>query len=160
MNSDDIFGTTNHISLAQECARAALIFFFGLALLRVSGRRAYAKWSALDVFVSVIAGSNFSRALTGGAPLWGTLAATALLMALHWSLSRLAAYAPLLSRLLEGRPIILGEDAHINRDLLLWHGVSEQDLRVALRQKGLEGIDDVRLFVLEPNGKFSAIRKG
>ncbi len=56
MNLDAIFGTSDHVSLAQECARAALIFFFGLALVRLSGRRVFAKWSALDIIVSITHG--------------------------------------------------------------------------------------------------------
>ena len=50
-------------------------------------------------------GSNLSRALTGNAHLWGTLAATTLLMALHWLLSHAAARSPWLSHLVEGRSI-------------------------------------------------------
>ena len=159
MNLDAIFGTSDHVSLAQECARAALIFFFGLALVRLSGRRVFAKWSALDIIVSIVVGSNLSRAMTGGAPLWGTLTATILLMALHWSLSRLAARFSVVSWLVEGRPLVLAEDLHLKQDTLLRHGISDQDIRVALRQAGLEEPSQLRLFVLEPNGKFSAIKK-
>ena len=65
-----------------------MIFVFGLALVRLAGRRVFGKWAALDIVVSIIIGSNLSRALTGNAPLWGTLAGTALLMALHWLLAK------------------------------------------------------------------------
>lgn len=60
-----VVGTQNHVSPGQECARAVLIFAYGLFLMRHSGRRTFGKWSALDVIVSVIVGSTFSRALTG-----------------------------------------------------------------------------------------------
>lgn len=159
MDLDAIFGTRDHISLAQECARAALVFFFGLALVRLSGRRIFAKWSPLDIIVSIVVGSNLSRTLTGNAPLWGTLLATILLMALHSALSRLAAYFSFISWLVEGRPLVLIEDSHLKRGKLTGHGISEQDVRVALRQAGLEEPSELRLFVLEPNGRFSAIKK-
>ena len=78
-----IFGAMLDLSWVQECARAVLVFAYGLVLVRIAGRRVFGKWSALDIIVSIIVGSNLSRAMTGGAPLWGTLAATTLLMGLH-----------------------------------------------------------------------------
>lgn len=159
MTLDDLFGTQNNVSAAQECARAAVIFFYGLAVIRLSGRRVFAKWSALDAIVSVMAGSNLSRALTGGAPLWGTLAATTLLIALHWSLARLTVLFPRMSWLLEGPPVPLLEDGAVNERILLQQGVSRTDVGVALRMKGLEKETEARRVTLEPNGKFSVLKR-
>src|SRR3954454_16935665 len=89
-----IFGSGSDLAWYQECARAAVIFVYGLALVRIAGRRIFGKWSALDIVVSIIIGSNLSRTLTGNAQLWGTLAATTLLVALHWVLARLVVSSP------------------------------------------------------------------
>jgi uncharacterized membrane protein YcaP (DUF421 family) len=159
MAFDDIFGTKEHMSLAQECARAALIFFYGLLLMRLSGRRAFAKWSALDVLVSVVAGSNLSRALTGGAPLFGTLASTALLMALHFASARVASRSATMARLIEGPPIPLGAEGKLDKAQLRHFGLSEEDVGVALRQKGIDDVSQARLLVLEPNGKISILKR-
>jgi uncharacterized membrane protein YcaP (DUF421 family) len=80
-----IFGETSHVSIAQECARAGLVFGYGLVAVRIAGRRVFGKWSAVDIVVSIMIGSNLSRAITGSAPLWGTLAASTLILALHLS---------------------------------------------------------------------------
>src|SRR5690242_20367418 len=91
MGMETIFGvgaqTTMHLEWWQECARAVLIFAYGFILLRLTGRRIFGKWAALDIIVSIIIGSNLSRALTGQAPLGGTLLSTTLLIALHWLLA-------------------------------------------------------------------------
>src|SRR3954469_24935786 len=89
-----VFGAQGQLLWWQECLRTLLIFVYGLALVRIAGRRVFGKWSALDVIVSIIIGSNLSRALTGSAALWGTLAATTLLIALHWVLAKLVARSP------------------------------------------------------------------
>src|ERR1700733_12215474 len=89
-----VFGVENHLTLWQECARAVLIFVYGLILLRISGRRTFGDWSALDIIISIIIGSALARALTGSAPLPGTLAAAAVLTALHVAVG----YAVALSR--------------------------------------------------------------
>jgi len=99
---DAIFGVQNDVSTVQECARAVLVFFYGLLLLRLSGRRTFGNFSALDVIVSVIVGSALARAMTGSAPLAGTLAASAVLVALHVLLSKLVARRPRMSHFVEG----------------------------------------------------------
>lgn len=50
---------------SQDCARAVLVFICGLVLVRIAGRRVFGQWSALEIVVSIIIGSNLSRALTG-----------------------------------------------------------------------------------------------
>jgi uncharacterized membrane protein YcaP (DUF421 family) len=156
---NDLFGpTAGHISAAQECARAVLVFLYGLVLVRLAGRRVFGKWAALDIVVSIIIGSNLSRALTGSAPLWGTLAATALLLALHWILAQAAARSAALSHLLEGRPVRLGESGRIDADGLARHAVSEADINESLRGVGLEHHSGARLIMLEPSGKISILK--
>jgi hypothetical protein len=49
-----LFGVEHDVSFFQECARAVLIFFYGLILLRMSGRRTFGRWSALDIIVSLL----------------------------------------------------------------------------------------------------------
>jgi uncharacterized membrane protein YcaP (DUF421 family) len=159
MSIDDIFGPTGHVTWAQECARAALIFFYGLVLVRIAGRRVFGQWTALDIIVGIVTGSTLSRALTGNADLFGTLAATTLLMALHWTLAHVSARSPAWSRLLEGPPIRLAEKGHVDRDLLKRHAVSQASLEQALRSAGVENPTAARLIVLEPSGKISVLKK-
>ncbi len=156
---NDLFGPAGgQITLAQECARAVLVFVYGLVLVRVAGRRVFGKWAALDIIVSIILGSNLSRCLTGSAPLWGTLAASALLMVLHWVLALAAARSASLSRILEGRPVQLGQGGLLDEAGLARHAVSEADIKEALRGVGLEHHSGARLIVLEPSGKISILK--
>lgn len=156
----DIFGPTGgQITAAQECARAVLVFIYGLTLVRLAGRRAFGKWSALDIIVSIVLGSNLSRCLTGSAPLWGTLAASALIMALHWFMAQGVARSAILSRILEGGSVRLGESGGIDSQRMARHAVSEADISEALRSVGLEHHSGSRLIVLEPSGKISVLKR-
>jgi uncharacterized membrane protein YcaP (DUF421 family) len=107
---DSVSGLKDHVAWWQECARAAVIFAYGFALVRIAGRRVFGKWAALDIIVSIIVGSSLSRAVTGNAALFGTLTAMTLLIGLHWVLSHAAARSPRLSRLLEGSAIELARN--------------------------------------------------
>lgn len=160
MSLSDLFGTSEHILWWQECARAGVVFVYGLILVRVAGRRAFGKWSALDIIVSIIVGSNLSRALTGGAPLLSTIAATTLLMALHWVLARGVARSALLSRLVEGDSIELARSGVARPIVLARNGISDKDFTEALRQAGVERVSDTRLVTLEPSGKITVIKNG
>jgi uncharacterized membrane protein YcaP (DUF421 family) len=153
-----LFGHKNDLDIWQECARAILIFVYGLLLVRVAGRRIFGKWSALDIVLSIIIGSNLSRAMTGGAPLGGTLAATTLLVVLHWLLAQMSARVPAVSNVLEGRAIVIrrgGETAERDRT---WHAISHADLAEAPRQSGVEKPEDADRITLEPSGKITVLK--
>ncbi len=154
----EIFGTNSGLSWWQECARAVVILVYGLALVRVAGRRVFGKWSALDIVVSIIVGSNLSRALTGNASMMGTLLATTLLMLLHWILAQLAARSPRVSELLEGAQIVLVRDGKADPARLRKQSISQADLNEALRQQSLEHVGHARLISLEPSGKITVLK--
>lgn len=101
---------------------------------------------------------HLSRALTGSAALGGTLAATTLLMLMHWVLVHAAARSASLSQVLEGRPVGLGESAQIHESGRLRHAVSDADLNEALRTAGVDELSDVKLIVSEPSGKISVLK--
>lgn len=156
--ADILFGAQGAPSIGQECAHAILISAYGLVLVRVSGRRVFSKWSALDIIVTIVIGSNLSRAMTGNAPLFGTLAATTMLMAIHWAIARGAARAPWLSQLVEGRAIDLATGGRLTERTRRAHGVSDADLDEALRGAGVERVKDTRKITLEPSGRINVLK--
>ena len=155
----EVFGTEHMVNWWQECARAGLIFVFGLLLVRLLGRRTFAKWAAVDIVVAVVVGSNLSRALTGSAPLWGTLAASLLLMILNWTLARAAAYWPAFSTLIEGDPVELVSDGVTHGDRLRARGVSRTDLNEALRNASVDAPEKASKVTLEPSGRITVVKK-
>lgn len=157
---DTLFGTGRDLTLAQECARAVLIFAYGLLLMRLSGRRTFGKWSALDIIVSIMLGSSLSRALTGSAPLLGTMAASAVLVLLHWLLAQGAARSSVLARLVEGTAIDLGRGGRLDETVRLRQSLSAADLDEALRQTGIDDVRETARITLEPSGKITVKRAG
>ena len=157
---DGFFGTTGQVLWWQECTRAVLVFVFGLVLVRVAGRRIFGRWSAIDIVVSIMIGSNLSRALTGNAELWGTLAATTLLVALHWVFAHLASRWAALSRLVEGVAVPLARLGQPLTSTFHRHSISAADLHEALRQAGVEDLGATKLVTLEPSGKISVLKSG
>ena len=149
------FGADEHLTVAQECARTLVVFAYGFILLRVAGRRLFGKWSAVDLTVSIIIGSNLSRTITGNAPLIGTLIASTLLMALHWLVSYAAAHSRRASVVLEGMPTDLVTAGRIDERARRRSGISHADLDEALRGSGIQRIDEVARLTIEPSGKIT-----
>jgi uncharacterized membrane protein YcaP (DUF421 family) len=157
-----LFGEQNHISLWQEVARAVVIFLYALAMLRLSGRRTFAHWSALDIVVSFIIGSALGRAMTGSAPFPGTLAAVAVMVLLHVLFAAAVARNQRLARLVEGEAVVLVDHGRICEKARRKCLIAVTDLQEALRQEGLDwpgGLENTKRVLLEPNGSISVIKR-
>jgi len=156
-----IFGVQNHLSTAQEGARAVLIFTYGLLLLRLSGPRMFGHWSALDIVISIMIGSALARAMTGSAPLVGTMVAAAVMAFLHVTLAHCVARNRRLAHIVEGEPVTLVDHGRIDHITRKRNKISEADLREALREQGIDGeakVGNVKSMTLEPSGKLSVVK--
>src|ERR671939_176607 len=67
MSLGEILATAGHGPPELGGARGGGFFCFRVAPERVAGRRLFGEWAALDIIVSIIAGSNLIRALTESA---------------------------------------------------------------------------------------------
>lgn len=148
---------TGDAAIWQLCVRALIVFIFGIACIRIAGRRTFSKMSPLDIIVAIIVGSNLSRTMTGKAPFLGGLAATLVVVIVH----RLLAMASLrwgpLAGIVKAGPAVLIRDGVVDRDALRRHGISDADLAEGLRMEQVDRIEDVRLATLEGGGKISVV---
>jgi uncharacterized membrane protein YcaP (DUF421 family) len=156
-----LFGVQNHLSAGQECARAVLIFAYGLVILRLSGPRMFGHWSALDIVITIMIGSALARAMTGSAPLAGTMAAAAVMAFCHVALAHGVARSQKLAHVIEGKAVKLVDHGRIDHALRQRKMISLSDLREALRQSGVDGeahIENVKVMMLEPSGHLSIVK--
>lgn len=143
----------------QMSLRAAVVFLFGLVLVRLFGRRAFGKYTALDIVLAMIIGSNLSRTLTGNAPFFATMVATTVIVALYWIFDHAAARLPVFSRMLKGDPVWLMRNGVLDRETMKRSGVTQGDIEEAARRSGLGGIAGLREAVFERNGEISTIHR-
>jgi uncharacterized membrane protein YcaP (DUF421 family) len=139
--------------------RAVLIFVVGLVVIRLFGRGAFGKHTALDIVLAIIVGSNLSRALTASAPLIPTLAATLTIAVMFWGFDHLAARSSLFSTIVKGEPVWIVRDGKVDRPAMKRLGLSQGDLEEAARQAGIRGVDEIHEAVFERNGKISTLRR-
>jgi uncharacterized membrane protein YcaP (DUF421 family) len=154
-----LIGPDEGAGTAQLCFRAFILLLFGIACVRIAGRRTFSHYSPLDIVVALIVGSNISRVMTGKAAFFPTLAATLVLVILH----RLLAWAAMrwgwLSVLVKARPIRVIEDGKIDEDALRRGNLTRADLVEALRMEQAADPEDVELATLEGSGTLSVVPK-
>ncbi len=152
-------GTPMQIAWWQMAIRGIIIFFYGIVLLRVAGRRAFGRQSALDIVLTVLIGSNLSRAMTGGSPFLPTIAGSAVLVLLYWIGIHLTQRWDFAGFLVKGEFAVLLRDGTLDHAALRRAGVSERDLREAIRSEGAADPSEVHLATLERSGHVSVVKK-
>jgi uncharacterized membrane protein YcaP (DUF421 family) len=152
-------GTPMEITWWQMSLRAVIVFIYGVLLVRIAGKRAFGRQSALDIVVTVLIGANLSRALTGGSPFFPTLAATTALVLLYWIGIQLAQRSDAVGLVLKGRQTVLVRDGRVDPLAMRKAAVSHLDLDEAVRSARQPGLDAVTLATLERNGHISVVPK-
>lgn len=147
------------IGWSEMSVRALIIFLYGLTVTRLGAWRAFGRWSTPDIIVTIIVGSNLSRALTGPAPLLSTLVATSAFLLLWFLVSFAASRSDALDWLFKGSPIRLVHDGAIDEEAMRKAVVSKRDLLEGLRQKGVAQPMRVVTAFLERNGSITVIRE-
>jgi uncharacterized membrane protein YcaP (DUF421 family) len=148
------------INALQMSLRAVVVFIVSIVMMRIGNKRFMGKSTALDVMLGIVFGSMVSRAITGNAPFFPTLAAGLVLVLLHWILAAIAFRSHGFGTLIKGRDSLLVRDGEPQREEMRKSHVTEEDLKEALREKGkAPEIKEIKAAHLERNGDISIIMK-
>jgi len=141
--------------------RAAIVYGFVLVLFRVAGKRSLAQMTTLDLVVLLIIAGATEHALLGDDfSLTNCFLLSMTLLGLDHLLSLWKLRRPTVSKLLEGLPLVLIQDGHVQYDRLAKARVDVNDiLSEARTHQGLERLDQIKYAVLELNGTISIVPK-
>jgi uncharacterized membrane protein YcaP (DUF421 family) len=153
MNLPDIGSTLPEIAL-----RTAVIYLALTVLLRVRGKAGVGQMSILDLVLVLVISNGVQNAMIGdNTTLYGGLVAATTLVVVDWIIQTATSRSKKAQRLLEGEPALLVRDGHVMTKTMERQGVSNDDLRAALREHGLERPSDAHLVVLETSGEISVV---
>lgn len=147
--------------LSTIAARTIVVFVALFIGLRVFGRRDVGGMNVFDLALVLLLANAVQNAMTNGSGLLaqGIVSAGILLLADRF-FGIVFIQNPSLERIFVGAPVILAKDGRIEWANLRHLGITEDEIRVAMRAYGLTDLADVRLAVLEADGSISIVPMG
>jgi uncharacterized membrane protein YcaP (DUF421 family) len=138
--------------------RSVAVYLFMLFALRLFGKKELSQLNSADVILILLISNSVQNAMVGSnTTLLGGLAAAAVLFLLNFLLKKLMYRFKGFSQLLEEKPEILIHDGQIDFKSLSRLNITNDELKEAMREHGIEHFADVKLAMLEIDGNISII---
>jgi uncharacterized membrane protein YcaP (DUF421 family) len=155
-----LFGEGQKLDMLQMSMRAFVMFCIMLLLVRFTGRRAFAKKSSFDNIIVIMLGAVLARGVVGASPFWSTVAASVVMVIMHWITAWLAVKNRIIERLIKGNYVRLYDQDKLVDNNLAKTGISKKDLHESLRlETKKDTLEDIESAYLETNGRISFILK-
>lgn len=136
--------------------RGVVIYVFLLALLRVTGKRQISQMSPFDLVLLLILSNAVQNSMNAGDnSLVGGIISATTLVGLNYAIGLATFRSRRLERLVEGRPQLIVHHGKVYEDVMRAASITREELETMLREAGFFSLKDVRLAVLETNGKIS-----
>jgi len=139
--------------------RAAAIYLFLFVFTRALGKRELSEMSAFELITLVTIGDMVQQGVTQeDFSMTGAVLAVSTFGFLALIGSYVSFRFPRTQPLLEGRPVVVIHDGQLLEDVLRIERLSDDEVKEEARTQGIADLADVRLGILEPDGKFSFIK--
>lgn len=141
--------------------RTVVVFTFIFLLTRAMGKRELAELTAFELILLVTIGDLVQQGVTQeDQSLTGAMLVVGTLGLLILTLSYIGFRWKPVKTVLEGLPVIVLRDGRPIPEAMHIERVTVDDLEESAREQGIANLSEVRLAILEPDGKFSFIRSG
>ena len=138
--------------------RSAAVYFFMLIALRIFGKKELSQLNTADVILILLISNAVQNAMVGNdSSLLGGMAAASVLFTINFTLKKLMFKFPKFSNFMLERPEILIHDGKMDFKALSKLNISNDELKEAIREHGLEHFSEVKLAMLEIDGNISII---
>ncbi len=138
--------------------RTTVVYLAVVIGFRLSGKRHIGQMAPLDLVVILLIANAVQNAMVGpDVSLGGGLVSAATLLAISFGVSELRERSGRFERLVQGQPVLL-----VNDGAVLWRNmrkerIDQADLDQAIREHGVDGLENVKLAVLDVTGTISIV---
>jgi len=151
---------TGSSSLLDIAFRTGIVYLALLLGLRLTGKRQAGQMTPFDFLLLLLLANAVQNAMTGSdVTLAGGLVAAATLFGLNMVVAFGVRRSSRAQQVVEGTPTILIRRGQIINSNLALEGITRDDLLRALREHGVETVEDVRSAILEVDGSVSVIKE-
>jgi uncharacterized membrane protein YcaP (DUF421 family) len=139
-------------------ARTVIIYLLFFGALRLFGKREVGQFTLFDLALVLLAANALQPALTGpDQSIPGGAIIIATIFALNRAVAELRERVPFVRRVLEFQPTVIGRDGRWLTDAMEREGIDQEDVDAALREHGLDKVDQLKLATLEEDGSISIV---
>ncbi len=144
--------------LVGVALRSAIIYVFLVIALRIGGKREVGQLTTPDLVVLLVVANGVQNAMVGeNTSVFGGIVATVVVIALAKVVSMAVSRSRRLERALIGEPRILIIDGVPDPKAMREEEIGMDELLAALREHGVEHVNEIHLAVLEVDGSISVI---
>ena len=138
--------------------RSIVIYALMIGILRVFGKREVGQFTLFDLVLILLVANAVQPAMTGpDSSLLGGMIIIVTLVATDRILALARARLPFVHRLLEATPTVIARDGAWQTQAMDREDLTVDDAEMALREHGVESVNDVELAVLEADGSISVV---
>lgn len=138
--------------------RSLAVYAFMLIAIRLTGKKELSQLNTTDVVLILLISNAVQNAMVGNnTSLLGGLVAAAVLFILNYILKKLMFKNTWFRNLLSEKPEILIHNGNLDFAMLSKLGITNEELREAIREHGIEKYKDVKLAIMEADGNISII---
>lgn len=148
------------ISLIFISLKSIAIYIFIVAAIRLFGKKELAQLSVVDlVFILLISNSVQNAMVGNNGPVIGGMAAATGLFVVNYVFKFILKRFPDFGRAIQGSEIMLVYKGKVIPENLDKSMVTMDELNAAIREHGINGIEEADLVILEADGNISVLSK-
>lgn len=148
------------IPIHEFIFRALFIYLALFIMFKIWGKKHIGEVAAFDFLLMLIMSEAVQNSLVGDDhSVYGGLIVVGTLMIVASVMNIISFYSRRAERMLEGTAKVIIRDGKIMEKVLKKERISLQELLEAIREQGIIHLNDIRLAMLEANGKISVIKK-
>jgi uncharacterized membrane protein YcaP (DUF421 family) len=144
--------------IVDVVVRSLCVYLFMVIAIRLFGKNQLSQLNAGDIVLLLLISNAVQNAMVGeNTSLQGGLVAALVLFIANFIVKRLMFSSRKFESFLEDDPVVLIKDGKVDENALNKVKISKGELDEAIREHGVDGINNVKLSVLEVDGNISVI---
>lgn len=150
---------TNWHTLLEIVLRTTVVYALVLVAIRLTGKREVGQMTPFDLTLLLLLSNSVQNAMTGpDTSLVGGAVAALVLLILNYVLAEVSGLNRRFRKLIQGSPTLLIHNGECIATHIAKEHISMDELNRALREHGVNSIEDVSLAVLEVDGAISVLK--
>ena len=138
--------------------RSVSVYFFMIIALRLFGKKQLSQLNTADVILILLISNSVQNAMVGNnTSLYGGIVAALALFVINFMFKKVMSKSTFIKNLVQDKPEILIHNGKLEIQTLAQIGITDDELKEAMREHGIEFYKDVKLAMFEIDGSISII---